>query len=212
MIVYGMKMISLDDIIANTFIGRPDDICNYLKVSIGRDPKYADNLECKAIVDTSRQGNLPMINMVQPYKLLFSPVDYVESNIISSEMFNCINTIKKKIIIPKDIKEMDKLLSKYEERDLDFKTKYKDSDSIFSVNCFMFVFNEVFIEVYTVRPIILLKEMLLKTQDYVCVKCLEKKKFNNELPDMMYKLIENEIEYFCNKCSKNIEGLKHIGE
>jgi hypothetical protein len=211
MVIYGMKMISLDDIIANTFIGRPNEICDYLKESIEKDIKYVDNLECKTVIDTSRQGNLPMINIVQPYKFIFSPMDYVENKIISSGMIDYINMIKKKIVVPKDIKEMDRMLLNYERRDEDFKTKYSTSDAIFVNSCFMFIFNEVFIDVYIVKPITLLKEVLLKKEYYKCKKCLNEKEFGNELPEMMYK-VTDEIEYFCKECSKGMKGLKNIGE
>jgi DNA-directed RNA polymerase subunit RPC12/RpoP len=143
-------------------------------------------------------------------------MDYVEHKILSTGMIEYIETMKDKIIIQRDIREMEKLVNTYNDRDLDFLSKYDTEDSIFVNSCFMFVFNDKFIEVYSVKPITLLKEVLLKKQSYPCNKCSKVMEFDNtshesSVPDVMYRLTDK-VEYFCKDCSKSIKGLKHAGE
>jgi hypothetical protein len=213
-------MISLDDIARKIFVGRPRETCDFLKRKVLSDPEYLDKLECKFTIDTSLLGNLPIYNMVQAYKFIFIPVDFIEHKIISSGMIQYLESVKGKILLRKDIEEIEKIISSYNDKSDNLQNKYRNEESILVYNCFMFVFSEKgFADVYTVKPITLLVEVLLGSQEYKCSKCKKILKFKNTNignlpPDLMYKLSDREVEYYCNDCAGKfkIEGLKHVGE
>lgn len=217
MIIYGVKTISLDDIVNGSYVGRPKEVCDYLKKIISRDPKYIKNFGCKVTLDTSLQGNFTIHNIEKPYSFVFSPIDYVEYKIMSLGTMEYFETIKKKMVLRSSVNEIERTIWKYEEKDYDFGTKYYNSDVILTCDCYMFVLNdEKVVDVFSAKPIYIIEDILLKDKEYECTECKKKMHFENSSindypPDIMYEF-DNEIKYYCKACSRSRHGLKHVGE
>jgi len=217
-VIYGLKMIDLEDIMSNFNVGRPSGICNYLKNDIEENPDIINEFDNKLIIDTSLGGENTIHNILKPYKLIFIPLDIVEEKIISSGIINYLKGTMGSFLNLRRISKIEKTIEDYNDRYLSVCEKYKNTDKILNSTCCMLIFEgDDFLDVRTVTPSILLKEVIFKKEAYVCSICkkniiVDNTSMEDFIPDMNYETNEKkEIFYFCKKCCKDRPNAKQVG-
>jgi uncharacterized spore protein YtfJ len=107
-VTYGMKMISEEDIISATR-GRPR-ICNYLRDH----PDTVEDIDgdSKVLVETGMGGNIPSMNVLRPYRMLFVSIPAAEEKIIFDFLYPNLEKLSTILIDQKRLEKIDVLKSR----------------------------------------------------------------------------------------------------
>lgn len=215
--IYGVRMITLNDIIDNPYVGRPQRICQYMKEEVlSKGVSFLGEFTPKIVVDTRLEGNFTLYNMIVPYKLIFIPLDIIEEHLIYDAILGHLKNVQRKITSLRADKKIEKMRNTFDSRLYDCRSKYLSEKDVASASCCMFIFEQdKIVDVYTTLPSDILGNVLFKAQEYECEHCKKIKTVGNRsledmLPDMRYEVVDGKIFYYCNDCAK--QQLKHVGE
>jgi hypothetical protein len=210
--IYGLKMFTLDDI-TNKIGGRPI-ICNHLK----QHPEILEKFDHseKLEVNTSLKENTPIYNMAKSLKFIFVSIDLLEERMILDNIVSNMEEVKKMLITVSRAEKVERIVNKHLDSYENFSDRYS-GEALLKLSCFMFVYDNdenKLIDVYTAIPVEVIN-YLYKPIEYQCSVCnhLEKTdntSFDRFMPDMYYKVVDNEIDYRCK--DHKAAGYHHVGE
>jgi hypothetical protein len=214
-------MLERKDLLNN--VGRPAAVCNYLKDSILSGRKIYEELDSDVVVTVSTdfKGDIPMMNMLNSYKLVFIPLSVVEEKIITDNVMTSLENAEKSVITLNRLHKIQKTKDKYNEEYSKLLDKYEGYDNVMKADCCVFMYeDDAFIDVYTVHPSFIVNDILLNEPVYHCSVCGQKIKTDPHdiiefIPDMYY--YPGTLLYYCNDCFNSLnEGdkkhLLHVGE
>lgn len=215
--IYGLKMLTLDDIIMNT--GGKPNMCTYLRKNENILDKFND--EEKYIIDVGMNGNFPIYNILTPYKFIFVSMDLLEERMILDSVIPSLRNISEILMNVTRVEKVSRIINRYESAYDEYASKYS-GESLLTQPCFMFVYGEKYnlIDVYTAIPQDVLS-FLSNPIIYKCCNCNKEVKsipesFEAFLPDIYYSVNkQNEITYMCKECMiKNVDPkqFKKVGE
>lgn len=213
--IYGIPMITLDDIIKNNNVGRPQAICDFLLDLLKKQDIW--NIIDKDASFIFHSG----FNVINSYQFIFTPIEIIEQAILYQHFQQCADEVKNKLISENKISTVEHLVNKFEQKYEEILNKYDSTSKILNSPCFMFVYDEksyTVINVYTAIPGEIIY-FLSKDIIYVCETCKKVTtasplQLENFIPDLYYVIIDNSIKYFHPECIPDIykNKAKHLGE
>jgi hypothetical protein len=173
----------------------------------------------KIIVDTDGPEQT-VLNMLKPYKFVFVPLEVAQERLFVYMVNNALMTYLDVILDNSQKNRVEEIIDRYERLYDNIADHYRRFDDIYGT-CVMFVFDEDYVvDILLANPPIIIEQVLHKKTTYECSRCHVVKVVNNTdvttfLPEMRYKVVENNIKYFCENCVNNdvkLQKLKHVGE
>jgi hypothetical protein len=210
--IYGLKMFTLEDII-NNIGGRPA-ICNFLKENSNILDKFDDDEII--VLDTGIHENFPIYNMAKSMKFVFVSIDLLEERLILDNMVTNVEEVSKLFVTANRTEKVERIVNKYN----DSYERYAESNSgevLMKKSCFMFVYDNdehKLMDVFTAIPANVVA-LLTEPIEYKCDVCgkieeANNTSFDNFMPDMYYKVIDNKIDYRCPAHKE--DDYSHVGE
>lgn len=206
-VTYGMKMISEEDIISATR-GRPR-ICNYLRDH----PDTVEDIDgdSKVLVETGMGGNIPSMNVLRPYRMLFVSIPAAEEKIIFDFLYPDLEKLSTILIDQKRLEKIDVLKSRI------YTSCEKASETLLNEKSpsIMFLYDEdELLGVHTAIPKEIL-DIITQKPEYVCETCGKITVTNNEtiddmFADVYYENGDDGLKYYCS--DHKTKGSKLIGK
>jgi hypothetical protein len=214
-ILDGLKMIGIEDIILPA--GRPAAICDFLFEQEQKGNHIINSMDSSLVltIDTSLGEEDSLLIAMRPYKLIFIPLDFIEEKIITDSEISSYNEIKDVIITLHRSEKINKKIASCDDKLEKFLNKYPTRDSIMKTTCCMYIYEDnILKQVYTAIPNHIVNGVLNNCPSYICSKCgviqrPDCHSFDNFIPDMWYRVIDNRIDYYCKKCKD--KSMPHVG-
>jgi hypothetical protein len=214
-------MLSLDNLVDNDFVGRPEPLCGHVKKRGQEESHFIKNLDCKAVLETGLHGVFTVFTLVKAYTLVFVPQEYIETKMLHDTMLKSLESIQSKLISAKSSHDVDTSIAYYENKLLSCSDKYSTVDSIYEASCLMIILdNGRIIDVVSASPRRYIEDMFLRDVKYECAGCkkvttVKNTEFEGFCPsDLYYRVLPTRIDYFCSDCkdSNDESTLAHLGD